>query len=337
MLRFIDGFDHYNSVQILRKWTDVFQPSYVSVAAGQGRQGGQAGKIQPGYGGFRLTLDNQPTWVIGFAYRNQQTTAGNAQVFALNDGGADQLKLNIHGDGTLTLDRGGTTLCTTPFGLQSTVWYYIELKSRLAPAPSGSYELRVNGAAIGAGSAMNTSNTGGFSGNGFDFGSPTVFTGGESYVDDIYIADSQSGRVTDFLGDVTVETLLPEGNGGSNQWDPSAGSNYACVDETPANDDTNYVSTTLSGRKDLYNYPDLVNPSGTVWGVQALLCVKNPDGVALDVQHDYLSIDGEAAGASYSVPVNYYYARELTEKNPITDAAWTIALVNGMQFGIKAV
>ena len=62
-------------------------------------------------------------------------------------------------------------------------------------------------------------------------------------VDDLYVLDGTASTPAnnDFLGDVRVEGLDPNAAGSNAAWTPSAGANYACVNETPPTDDTSYV------------------------------------------------------------------------------------------------
>ena len=87
------------------------------------------------------------------------------------------------------------------------------------------------------------------------------------YFDDLYVCDGSGSVNNDFLGDVRVVTVRPNGAGGSTQWTPDSGSNYARVNETISGEDSNYVEDGTSGHEDRYAYGDL---SG-VLGIKGLV------------------------------------------------------------------
>ena len=79
-----------------------------------------------------------------------------------------------------------------------------------------------------------------------------------------------TGTGDSFLGDITVETLYPNGDGAANQWlgsDGNSTSNYLLVNETGAPVTTSYTGDSVSGHRDLYTLTDLVATTGTVVGV----------------------------------------------------------------------
>src|SRR5262252_3146934 len=151
-LRMIDGFDHYNWSQVLRKWSSYIS-AYIGapiVGSGNGRFGGgalhqssPAGVYAQQY--ISKTFDAQPTWVIGVAVK----WTGNNNITPLTlmgvyDVGSNQVNVRINTDNTLLVTRAGTILGTTSITLSSGVWYFIELKTTIH-ATAGSYDLHVNG------------------------------------------------------------------------------------------------------------------------------------------------------------------------------------------------
>jgi hypothetical protein len=114
----------------------------VTIASGNGRNGNGL-RISGNNSNCQLILDNQPTWVLGCAFR--ANTANQAvDVFRVEDGTTNQLSLGLNGDGTLSVRRAGTTLGTTALALVFGAWYYLELKATIHDT-TGSAEVRVNG------------------------------------------------------------------------------------------------------------------------------------------------------------------------------------------------
>lgn len=86
--------------------------------------------------------------------------------------------------------------------------------------------------------------------------------------DDFYWFTRDGSGVSAVLGDCTVRTLQPDGNGATSAWAGSDGNsvdNYALVDDAQVT--TDYVSSSTPGQRDLYS---LANPSGTLGAIKAV-------------------------------------------------------------------
>jgi hypothetical protein len=64
-------------------------------------------------------------------------------------------------------------------------------------------------------------------------------------IDDLVLDDAN------WIGNSRVGILAPTAAGGETQWDPSAGSNYQCVDERP-HSDADYISTNITNEVDTF-------------------------------------------------------------------------------------
>jgi hypothetical protein len=155
------------------------------------------------------------------------------------------------------------------------------------------------------------------------------------HIDDMYICDGSGSLNNDFLGDVTVSALLPNGAGNTTGWTASAGSNYQCVDEATPNDDTDYVSTSTLTAKDTYAFPSVV-AGAEVKAIQVFAAVRKATEGPGKVKHvvrsnstDYDSAEMGIGGTTYS------YTRTVHETDPATGVAWTESGVNAAEFGIK--
>jgi hypothetical protein len=139
----------------------------------------------------------------------------------------------------------------------------------------------------------------------------------------------------DFLGDVTVTALYPSGAGTTSGWTPSAGSNYQNVDETPANDDTDYNSTATLNAKDTYAMQDCA-AGADIRAVQILAAVRKgaegPGQVKLVTRSSSTDYDGAAQGIGGT---SYSYVREIRETDPATAAAWSESGWNAVEIGLK--
>jgi len=134
-----------------------------------------------------------------------------------------------------------------------------------------------------------------------------------------------------------VPTLFPSGAGSSTQMTPSAGSNFQCVDETSPNGDTDYVSDSVVGHKDLYAMGNLPSTSGTIKGIQVLSYDRKDDAGTRQIKNKIKSGATEADGATVTLGTSYVYVRDIFEHDPDTGAPWTPSGVNAIEAGTEIV
>lgn len=333
-LRFLDSFSHYTTT--LQKWTSE-SGSVISTSAGRF---GNGAITFPGSGRWaRKVLDAQQTWIIGFGYKYPAPLTTTNPVLTLEDGATIQVSLYIDSGGHLRLYRGsssGTLLATGTTVLSSGAFYYIELKVKIATGTSGTYEVHINGAQEAAltSAAANTSNSGSTTADRFFFANCSDNFSSYTYCD-LYVCDGTGSAPTnDFLGDTRIQCLLPSGAGTTTQFTPSAGSNYQCVDETPPNDDTDYVEDGNIGDKDTYAFQDLTPTSGTVYGVQLGLRARKTDAGGRSIQSVARVGATEVNSADEVLSTSYLYFFDVRETKP-GGGAWTISDVNSAEFGQK--
>jgi len=161
--------------------------------------------------------------------------------------------------------------------------------------------------------------------------------GAGSSVMDFYACSDTGSDNKGFLGDIRVQAILPSGAGNSTQMTPSAGSNYQCVDEAAPNDDTDYVSETTAGEKDTYAFGNLTPTSGTVKGTQILISARKDDAGTRTIAPVYRPVSTDYDGTTVSIGNSYDYVRQVKDVSPATSVAWTIAEINGAEFGVKLV
>jgi hypothetical protein len=339
-LKYMDGFDHYATGQFTRKWTLV---GGGITAAPAGRFGGSCLRINvTGSTNIYKVLTPSASWVIGFAFRIAGASGGSTNITALTDAGTIQVELRLNPDLTLSVTRNGTALTggTSVTTLSLNTWYFIEFKATIADSiPANSCKVRINGVdVITVATGQDTKNTANATANGFYLGvNYAGGTGGNWDWDDLYVLDGSGSVNNDFLGDVRVETLYPAGAGNSSQWTPSAGANYACVDDVTPNDDTDFVSSSTIGQRDTYTMSNLGGNPPSIVGVQTLLLNRKDDAGSRQMAAVVRSGGSDYDGASVSVFDTYSYATEIRETDPGTAAAWTVTGVNSMEAGIKLV
>lgn len=139
-----------------------------------------------------------------------------------------------------------------------------------------------------------------------------------------------------WIGDTKIQAVVPTGAGNSTNWTPSAGANWACVDEKPASD-ADYVNLNVIDTVDTYAAGNMAGLVGTVKCVQVQSRAKTegsptPTNLKLVVRcaaADYFSADKP-------VPTTAKSLWSLWDVDPSDYAAWTEADVNAMEIGVKS-
>jgi hypothetical protein len=150
------------------------------------------------------------------------------------------------------------------------------------------------------------------------------------YFDDIVLDSSE------YPGLTYVQAIVPTGVGFTTNFTPSAGSNYACVDEIPPSD-TDYVSTNTADNIDTYATGNMTGSVGEIKCVQVQIRAKTegsptPTKLALMVR----SSSTDYAGTDQAITSAYLDYRQLWAVDPATSSAWTESGVNAVEIGIKA-
>lgn len=347
-LLFADGFDSY----ITADFTKLYNGTNGSptISAGNGRTGACLRAT--------VTASATPTYIL---YSNINVTGELVVGFAVkptdisnNIGEADALitfysttgmEGFLHTNSVLGLiyRRGtsvsstGTVIATSSVGLTLNTWSFVEVKVRFSDTV-GSVQIRVNGVTTASISAVDTAITSGVTTIvAVALGMFPQSSNTESCdFDDFYLCDTNGTVNNDFLGDISIKTLLPNGNGNSSQLvgsDSNSTDNYLLVDEASV-DTADYVTSSTADQFDTYTFSDLSGSPTVKAVVLAPVAAKSDAGgrkLAGMVRHsatNYTSSDKTVGIGIISVPVIY-------ETNPGTSAIWTITEVNNAEFGVK--
>jgi hypothetical protein len=333
-LLFIDSFDHYVTADILEKWTLL---SGLTISAGNGRRSSASMRGTLNSWVEKSLSPGDATFVTGFAFR--VTALGDSRILVIGDATVDHISMNLKSDGTLEVRRGnaaGTILGTTSSGITANAHHYIEIKG-LIDDSTGTIEVRLNGSStpVLTLTSQDTRNGGTAAwtrvrlGNGNNIGTADY--------DDLYVLDgSGSAPLNTFLGDMRVDTHVPNANGSNSGSTPSTGTDrYATVDESAPNDDTDYNTLAAVNDKDTLNVQNLASAGSTIRGVQVLIAAKKTDAGAGSacpvVRHSSTDYDGTGV----ALTTTYGYVREVYATNPGTSAAWTETDFNNAEFGYK--
>lgn len=280
-------------------------------------------------------------------YIAQDLVPGVSKVFVgaalgctLVDGGT-RVRISLYGDGIehlyvalnnngLVLYRGGTLIGSYTTTFLASQLYYIEISATIADS-GGTCVVRYNGQTV-----IN------FTGDTRNGGSTTVVdsvmivaNGGVSpHVDDFYICDDTgSAPHNNFLGDIRVQTIVPNAAGSSTQFTPSSGANYTTVDELPYST-SDYVSSSTSGHRDTYALSN-IGATSTIYGLQNNIIAKKTDAAALSLKSALKSGATLSYGSSTVLSANDALVRDLRTQDPDTSAAWTDSGVNALEAGFE--
>ncbi len=343
-LLFVDGFDHYATADCVRKYNVVFAQSTVPTIVASGRYGGSFARFAGGgqSAWFLKAIPATASVVIGMAVRLSAIYASYSVLMDLRDTYNLQCDLRINPDATLSVTRGGTALTsgTSSLGLSTATWYFIEWKVTISSSISAnSCKVRVNGIDwINVATGQSTKSTANSTFNDILFGRVYPSNGTVNCdIDDLYICDQNGSVNNDFLGDVRVEMILPSGAGTTSGWTPSAGSNYAAVDDTAPNDDTDYVSTQTATTKDTYAFGNLSNTPDSINGVQITTLLRKTDAGNKTFTPVIRSGGTDYDQSTVAVYDNYAFDTQVKETDPATAVAWIGSGVDSAEFGIKCV
>jgi hypothetical protein len=229
---------------------------------------------------------------------------------------------------------GGTLLAQTAAGVLDGYWHSIEMSATIDSA-TGHVVVNVDGVKMidftgntRNGGTLTTLDTIKFQVVNWNGSCPIV-------LDDLYICNNTGTTNNTFLGDIRVQTMLPNAAGSSTQLTPTgSANNWQNVAEVPYNDAT-YNTSAVVGQRDTYGLSDLVAGTDKVYAVQTVTHANKSDAGAANMKVALKS----GASVNYG-PVqplgttNTAYAT-VFETNPATTAAWTVADSNGLEAGVE--
>jgi hypothetical protein len=336
-LLFMDGFDHYATADITKKWTSS---ASMSIASTSGRRGGGCASTNSLGSYLEKALSaSSANIVVGFAFKLNVFNTGYPAFLTLKESSTSHISLGYNASSKLEIRRGnggGTLLATSNASLSLSQFNYIEIKVTISDTV-GTTEVRINGV-TDSGLTLTGADTrnGGTSGviDLVSLGQNSTFGAAGAY-DDLYVCDTSGSTNNNFLGDCRIDTLFPNADGNYSQFTPSTGTvHYSLVDEsTPNTTDYNYSST--SGDRDSYTFPDLTGlVSQTVYGIQInAAALKSDSGSrSLGTMSRLSGTNKDGTGAALSTSLAYL--SEIQETDPAS-AAWTEANVNAAEFGVK--
>jgi hypothetical protein len=274
--------------------------------------------------------------VFGFGFRTN-TQPQNYVLKLVSPNGTDNLRVVLNSGHHIAIWRGDDTVLASGTALLAdTTWYWIWGYVKISDTV-GVVRTKINGVAdIATTTSLDTRNDAGANGDklsSFIIGVDTNYD-----FDDLYIQDAtgttNNGDDID-IGEVTIPYLTPDSAGDTTGMTPSAGSNFQCVDESPPNDDTDYVSAATSGTLDLYNLTS-VSGISAVKGVVVRNRMKKDLAGAKNARSILKTGGTVSNGSDIALGTTYStYPRNL-RKNPVTAADFTGSEIDALQVGQEA-
>lgn len=246
------------------------------------------------------------------------------------------LEFRITGAGEIAAYNWATFLgISSGAGLQAGRWAYLEF-SGFINGSTGTVDVKVNEQTVLSLTSKDTLRGATAEWRKVEMDGPAVFPH-NYWFDDWYICDDSGSVNNDFLGSVRVDGLLPDGDSGTINWTPSAGTiNSALVDENPYDVDTTYVESLTSTDQDLYDYAAVPTTLNVIHGLQINTTVRETD--ISDFTLKTLIKTGTTTSADSAQAIagtSYETLYRIAEEDPDTTSAWTSSGINGAQFGIE--
>lgn len=343
---YADGFDHYGTGAT--GLANMLKRNYASAGNGPSTTRARTGSCAwPGSdatgSGSRIAFD-APRDVVGVALAIWVDTLPSSEgsdvlrFMRISDTFNNQMCcLTIATTGAIRLrDAAGTTLFSSAAGvIAAGTWNHVEAKFTFANS-DGECEVRVNevtvidvtDVAIGAPAAAEQFAWQDAAGlNGFS----------NWYIDDLVLWDDLGTENTDFLGDCSVFTHMPNADTAQADWTKSTGSvGYVIIDDIPP--DADYLQASVAGDRSDFEMPTFaVGNVSLVKAVQRFsLVLKASAGTATfrqGIRSD--GVDGDGAVHSPTTTGGYY--NDVFNLNPDGNVPWDVPAVEDLQIYIEKV
>lgn len=331
-LLFCDSAAHLSQAQGARKYQTYGATSIVTGRFGAGSSAYTVGTFSE----VTRTIPSTAEVIAGCSLK-LPTLSAFGRVLSLRDTGTNQVYVQILVDGRIAVYRGdGTQLAVSTVAILSATWYHLGLRVKIDPAV-GTVKVTLNGATVINAAGLNTRNTAVSAATQVVFGSDINQTPAFQ-VGDIYIADTAGVRNNDLLGDVRVQAVFPTGVGAYAEFGTLVGAaaQWDAVDDNPPDDDASYIGSAVAAQRSTFATGDVTPTSGTIAAAVVNHTSRKDDAGVRTVAGMCRSAAVDAAGVGVNVGDSYAIHQEIFETDP-GGVAWTIASINGAEFGVKEI
>lgn len=325
---FIDGFDHYATADIGKKWFSAYA---CGISPNTGRRNG--GCLDVAWNGVLASFNFTPSSkvVTGFAlYVPLNPSAGLRIFFRYNDINQCYFLLP-HGSWLWqAVGAAGTVVASATNTMVFGAWNYIE--AAVHHDDAGTLELRINGSTLLSGIPLTNADTKATAGASINniyldryvnYG----FTGFK--IDDLYIT---YGDEIKFLGDSRVDTLTLTADSSPQDWVPDTGNAWERL-----NQDAGYISANTANATSIFAANNISHNPSIIHGVQINGLAYKSDAGNREAAMVLKSGANTSVGASLALSTDTLLIRNPHIVDPNTGAAFTKAAVNAMEVGVKVV
>jgi hypothetical protein len=202
---------------------------------------------------------NSNVGYVGFHYKVDTMSSDN-DFIRIREGSITHLAFDtIGGTGLIEANRSTSTILgTTSSGIIAGTWAFIEIKWTIHNT-TGTIDIKIDGTNVLSLSGIDTQNGGTAAWDNIWLMGQNASV--DNHYDNFYVLDDLSSGVTgapnnDFLGEVFIEAIFPDGNGSSSQLtgqDADSTNNYLNVDDNPGpDDDSTYNGSATASDEDDY-------------------------------------------------------------------------------------
>lgn len=275
--------------------------------------------------GFYLVSNGQPITMLGFG---GTTIAGQGVVIGLNT--SRQIVVATPGG---TYGNPGTVLATGTTTLPQNTWHYVEARVKLGTT-NGEVEVYLNNTLE---LNLNTLNTATGSITQYEtFATLCRSSSSGLYIDDLYILDKSGTTNNNFLGPISVYSLMPSAAGSSTQFTATpAVANYLNVDDPTSDSATTYVASSTSGHQDYYGFQDL--PGGVANVHAAMIKTRATLGTAgnrklkMNIKNGASVISSTLKNLVFGTWTEDYHVSDTAPDG----SAWTPTNLNASEGGVE--
>lgn len=343
----IDGFDLYNgngtNTGLQAKWALNVADTRTTMQTG--RFTGQCVQfvgVNSSAGRFasRSLPSNYSSLSVNFAVR--VTTFPAAQPpchMVVENTATTQCGLQFKNDGSIVAGRfsgrgtAPTVLATSATGvILLNTWHYVQVDLVISDA-GGSMVVKVDGVQVINVSTVDTKNDASIAtANTVTIGIGNTAVNGDGTIqyDDFYVTDGAT------LGERKVERLPPVADTAQKDFTASTGTdNFAMVDDTTSNGDTDYVQASTVGNTDRYTFGALSSTPAAISAVQVTAFAEKTDATSRSIALQVKSGATTSDGSNFALAASYAKFDRILETDPNTSAAWTASAVNNLAAGPK--
>jgi hypothetical protein len=328
--------------QIVDFWASAGSMTYLSSV---GRNGGAAlvsvnGNSAAQSKTINYSISNTVPMNFGFNYKaaNVTSLAPSEAILSLNtdQGTFYVLQSGSNGYNLQILTQLGGSSTPKIQGTHTLIdgnYHWIEISILLSTTGSGYIKLYVDGVLDVNYSGATTTDTLATTLYYYNLNGPGANSGTiTSYFSDFHFWDGSGSTFNTFpIGPSYVTALQATSNGSTNQYTPSTGSNYSCINGGLAA--STYVSDATTGHVDLYNFASLSYTPSKVNGVSAVYFGQNSGTGTANLIAQLKTGSTLTTGSTQTLTVSSNSILQQIWNADATGTAWTYSTVNGSQYG----